>query len=90
MSGPSLAGLWIDMSKTGARRRTGNTDEMLAGRTLDLASGVARVALQRLVAVGAVKLEVGVIHKLYVDCAQNGNEKYMKNLLILLTLPIRM
>jgi hypothetical protein len=90
MRGPGLAGLRIDMSETGARRRTGNTDEVLASWTLNLPASVARVALQRLIAVGAVKLEVGGIHKLYADYAQNGNEKYMKNLLILFVLPVRM
>jgi len=48
----------MDVRETGARRRTGNTDEMLAGRTLNLPAGVARIALQRLIAVGAVKFEI--------------------------------
>jgi hypothetical protein len=58
MRGPGLAGLRLDVRETGACRRTGNTDEVLAGRTLDLAASMARVALQRLIAVGAVKLEI--------------------------------
>ena len=41
---PGAAGFRLDVGETGACRRIGDADEMLAGRALDLASGVARVA----------------------------------------------
>jgi hypothetical protein len=44
VSVPSAAGFRLDMGESGPRWRIGNTDEMLASRALDLASGVARVA----------------------------------------------
>jgi hypothetical protein len=90
MRGPGLAGLRLDVRETSACRWARDTDEMLAGWTLNLPASVARVALQWLIAVGAVKLEVGGIHKLYADYAQNWNEKYMKNLLILFVRRMRL
>ena len=61
---PGAAGFRLDLGETGARRRIGNPDEMLAGRALNLPSGELRFALERLVAVGAVKLEFVCIHNL--------------------------
>jgi hypothetical protein len=59
-----MAGFRLDMGETGARRRVGYADEMLARRTLDLPPGVARVALQRLIAVVTVEFEIGIAHRL--------------------------
>ena len=59
---PSAAGFRLDLREAHARRRIGDADEMLAGRALDLPAGKLRLALQRLVAVRAVKLEFICIH----------------------------
>lgn len=45
------------MGKASAQRRAGNANEMVAARTLNLPPRVARIAFQRLVAVGTVELE---------------------------------
>ena len=57
MRRPGLAGFRLNMGEASAGRRIGNADEMLAGRALNLPSGMARVALQRLVAVGTIEFE---------------------------------
>ena len=59
MGVPGVAGFRLHVGEAGARRRIGNADKMLAGRALNLPAGVARVALQRLIAVGAVEFEFG-------------------------------
>ena len=46
---PSVPGLGGDMGKTGARRRTGDADEVLAGGALNLSAGVLSFAFQWLV-----------------------------------------
>ena len=61
---PGVPGLRLHMGETGARRRTGNADEMLAAGTLNLPASVARIALQRLIAVGTVEFEFVCAHKL--------------------------
>ncbi len=66
MGGPRLAGLRVDLGEAGACRRVGDTDEVLAARTLDLAAGESRLALERLVAVRAVELELGGAHSLHL------------------------
>jgi hypothetical protein len=60
------------MREAGARRRIGNTDEMLARRTLNLPPGVARVAFQGLIAMGTIKFEFGCAHHLHLHHAQTG------------------
>ena len=57
MRRPSLAGLRLDVRETSTRRRVGDADQMIAGGTLNLPAGVARIALQRLIAVGTIKFE---------------------------------
>ena len=66
------------MSETGARRRIGNADEMLARGTLNLPTGELRFAFQRLVAMRAVKLEFVCVHKFHPHHVQTGHKKYMK------------
>jgi hypothetical protein len=66
MRGPSLAGFRVDMGEPGARRRIGNADEVVASGALNLPTRVARIALQRLVAVGTVEFEFGVAHSLHL------------------------
>jgi hypothetical protein len=63
---------------------------MLAGGALDLTAGVAGVALQRLIAMGAIEFEFGGAHKLHRYNAQTGGEKYIKDLFILLVRQMRM
>jgi hypothetical protein len=66
------------MREAGARRRVGDSDEVIAGGTLNLPPGELWFALQRLVAMRAVKLEFIRVHKLPHHHAPNGFEKYTK------------
>lgn len=66
MRGPRLTGFRLDMGEPGARRWTGNPDEMVASRALNLPARVAGVAFQGLVAVGAVEFEIGIAHNLHL------------------------
>jgi hypothetical protein len=56
---------------------------MLAGRALNLATGVTGVAFQRLVAVATVEFEFRGRHKLHPYNVQIWLEKYMPDLFIL-------
>jgi hypothetical protein len=78
------------MGEPSPRRRIGNADENLASRTLNLAAGELRFALQWLVAVGTIEFEFVGAHSLHLDHAQTGGKKYMKDLSILLVARIRM
>jgi len=64
MRGPGLPGFRLHLGKTSSGRRIGDANEMVTGGTLNLASGVARVALQRLIAVVTVEFEIGIAHRL--------------------------
>jgi hypothetical protein len=66
------------VGETGARRRIGNPDEVVAGRTLELPAGMAGVALQRLIAVGTVEFEFGGVHRLHSQHALIKDEKYVQ------------
>ena len=70
MRGPGLADFGLDVGKPHARGRIGDADEMIAGRTLDLSSGVTRIAFQRLIAMRAVEFEFGGIHDLVQSYAR--------------------
>jgi hypothetical protein len=61
---PGAARLWLDMRKAGAGRRAGNANKVVASGTLNLPPRVARVALQRLVAVGTIEFEFRGVHTL--------------------------
>jgi hypothetical protein len=87
---PGAAGFRLDMRETGALRRIGDADEMLAGRALNLPAGVARVALQRLITVGTVEFEFGLAHRLHPYHAQTRRKKYIKYLFILLVERMRL
>jgi hypothetical protein len=50
--------------ETSTRRRVGDADQMIAGGTLNLPAGVARIALQRLIAVGTIKFEFVRVHNI--------------------------
>ena len=77
---PGMAGFRLYVGEAGARRWIGNADKMLAGRALNLPARVARVALQRLIAVRAVEFEFGCFHRLYSNplCANRG-QKHTKS-----------
>jgi hypothetical protein len=83
---PSAAGFRLDVGETGARRRIGDADEMLTGRALDLASGMARVARKRLIAVRTVEFKFSRVHKPspgqkpHAHHGRTGGGKYMKKL----------
>jgi hypothetical protein len=90
MRSPSLAGLRLHLRKPGARWRIGNTDEMVAGWTLNLPPGELWFALQGLVAVGTIEFKIVCVHGLHLHHAQTDGEKYMPDLSILLARQIRM
>jgi hypothetical protein len=90
MRRPGLAVFWLDMREAGARRRVWNTDEVVAGRTLNLPTGKLRFALQRLVAVGTIKFEFVCAHSLHPHHAQNCHKKYMRDFFILSVARMRM
>jgi hypothetical protein len=78
------------VGETGARRRIGNADKMLARWTLDLPAGMARVAFQRLIAMGTVEFKLVRRHRLHPHHAPTGRKKYIKYLFILLVGRMRM
>ena len=59
-----MPNLRLNVREPHASRGIGGADEMLAGRSLDLAAGELRIALQRLVAVRSVEFEFGCAHGL--------------------------
>jgi hypothetical protein len=78
MGVPGAAGFRFDMGESGAGRRVGNADEMIAGGALNLAARVAGITLQRLVAVGTIEFEFECIHGLHLPHAPDAGEKYVK------------
>jgi hypothetical protein len=73
-----VAGFGLDVGEPGARRGIGDADEVVAGRTLNLAAGMTRVALQRLVTVGTVEFKFIGAHKLRLDHAPTGRKNTPK------------
>lgn len=63
---PSVSGLGLHVGETRARRGIGNSDKVLAGGALNLSAGVAGVAFQRLITMGAVEFEFGIVHGLRI------------------------
>jgi hypothetical protein len=59
-----MAGLRLDVGETSSGRRIGDSDQVLAGGTLNLPAGELGFALQRLVAMRAIEFEIGCAHKL--------------------------
>ena len=80
----------LDMGETNPGRRAGNANQMLARRTLNLTPCVARVALQRLIAVRTVEFEFGVVHGLHLIHAQSNPQKSEEKFCILFLLQLRM
>ena len=66
MRGPRRARFRVDLGEAAARRRIGTANEMVASRTLDLAAGKARLALEGLFAARAAKFEFGVAQHLHL------------------------
>lgn len=89
MRGPGLALFRLDVGETGARRRIGDADEVVAAGALNLPAGELRFAFQRLIAVGTIKFEFVRVHDLPLHHAQTGRKKYMKDLSILSVRRIR-
>ena len=61
---PSVAGLRLHVGEAGAGWRTGDADEVIASRTLNLPAREAGVTFQRLVALRAVEFEF--VHSLHL------------------------
>jgi hypothetical protein len=66
------------MGEAGPRRRIRDADEMLTGRALNLPPGVARVAFQRLIAVGTIKLKFVRAHRFPFHDAESGRKNKQK------------
>jgi hypothetical protein len=62
---PGMAGLGLDLGEPHARRRIGNTHEMLASGALNLPAGELGFGLQRLVAMRTIEFEFGCIHNIH-------------------------
>ena len=60
---PGFAALAGHARETGARRRIGNVDQVIAGRALDLPSGMLHAAFQMLLAMRAFKFEIAGRHE---------------------------
>jgi uncharacterized ParB-like nuclease family protein len=76
------------MGEAGAGRGSWNADQMLAARALDLPAGVAGIALQGLIAVGAVEFEFTGCHRFHL-CKRKEREKISKGISILFADKIR-
>ena len=75
---PGVPGFRLHMGKTGAGRRIGDADEVLAPRTLNLPPGVARIALQRLIAVGTVEFEFSGAHRVHPSMRKTAAKSIKK------------
>ena len=72
---PTSGRFRLDMGEAGAGRRIGNADQMVAGRTLNLAAGELWFALQRLIAVRTIEFEFGGAHRLQSPSCANPAAK---------------
>jgi hypothetical protein len=66
------------MGESGAGRRVGNADEVLAAGTLNLPARVTGLAGQGLITVGTIEFELGGVHRLRFHHAQTGYKKYIQ------------
>ena len=71
---PRAAGFRLHVGETGARRRIRNANEVLAGRALNLAAGVAGIARQWLITMGTIEFEFVRAHKLHSDHAPTAGK----------------
>ena len=71
---PGVARFRRDVRKARSGRRIGDTDEVLAGRTLDLSAGELHFTFQRLITVGAIEFEFVGVHKLCPKKRNRGEE----------------
>jgi hypothetical protein len=90
MGVPSVPRLGRDMGEPGARRRIRDANEMLTGRALNLSAGEMDFALQRLVAVGAVKFEFRCCHRFYLHKRKSRGKSISKLLHILFASKLRL
>ena len=75
-----------DVSETHARRRIGNVNEMLAGRTLNLPARKMGFALQRLIAVRTIEFKFVRAHRLPFHPTLPGHKNTQKIWLFTLVL----
>ena len=61
---PGFSGFRLHLGEAHAGRRIGNANEMLAGGALNLSPGELRLALQGLIAMGAIEFEFVGVHGL--------------------------
>jgi hypothetical protein len=64
---PGASGFGVYVGEACARRRIRNADQNMAAGTFNLASGVAGIAFQGLVAMGTVEFEIRVTHILTLN-----------------------
>ena len=64
------------MCESGSCRRVRDADKVLTGRTLNLSASNLSLALQRLIAVRAVKLKLGRVHIVLLTHAQMQGQKH--------------
>ena len=89
MCGPGLTDFRLDVREASAGWWIGNADKMLARRALNLPARVARIALQRLIAVGTVESELRCAHRLPSHHAPTSRKKYIEEFYILFITRLR-
>ena len=90
MSGPSRPGLRLHLREAHPGGRIGDADENLTAGALNLTPCELRLALQGLVAVGAVEFEFVCVHKSQPIHAQTRGKKYIEKFYILFLVRLRM
>jgi hypothetical protein len=78
MRGPGLAMFRLYLCEPHARRRIRDADEVVTGRTLNLASGELSFALQRLIAVGTIEFEFVRVHSLCPHKRKTARKSILK------------
>ena len=87
---PSGSRLRLHLGEAHPGGRVRDADEHLAARALNLTPGELRLALQRLIAVGAVEFEFVCVHKSQPIHAQTRGKKYVEKFYILFSSFLRM
>ena len=87
---PGVPGFRLHMGETGAGRRIGDADEVLAPRTLNLPPGVARITVQRLIAVGTIEFEFNGAHRVHPNMRKTATKSIKKKQNILSADRLRM
>ena len=82
MCSPGLPNLRLHVRESRARWGIRNPDQMVAGWTLNLPPGELRLALERLIAMGAVEFEFVRVHGLCPHKRKRGEKSISKKHLI--------